>query len=385
MKRCPKCSRSYPDENQKFCTFDGGLLVSSDSTFDPNATMALPETMVERRESPGNRRHDPAATMAGAAEPTGDASATPTVVTGGETIYERAPVIAPPPPPPPKPATPSRRSKPAPTPPVVKQTVTPVKKSKLPLILGILLLLLLLGAGGIAAFFFLVVKPKLAENESSPPVVTKTETNENSNKSENTNTAEKAEVVAPPNTQHFVNSNADLDGKLAEHFFNFSFYYPNGWQPNPKAGKPGATNFVEVERRLPPDFTQENLTVGWYTSQGTYEADESTFPQLVEKFSANLAKRLPEYRKVSEGPTKVNSLDAYEFRFVGVSKGTEKGDINFWGRVIFLPTGVAGEQSGATLSLLTTSLAPELSGVDDVGVKGEMPVILETFRFGKKP
>jgi hypothetical protein len=33
--------------------------------------------------------------------------------------------------------------------------------------------------------------------------------------------------------------------------------------------------------------------------------------------------------------------------------------------------------------MLSTSLAPELSGVSDVGEKGEMPVILQSFRFGK--
>ncbi len=97
-----------------------------------------------------------------------------------------------------------------------------------------------------------------------------------------------------------------------------------------------------------------------------------------------MAKGFPGYRKVSEGPTKINNLDGYEFRFVSVSKGTEKGDINLWGRVVFLPTGVSGDQTGATLIMLATSLAPELSGVEDVGEKGEMPVILESFRFGKK-
>ncbi len=105
----------------------------------------------------------------------------------------------------------------------------------------------------------------------------------------------------------------------------------------------------------------------------------------MEVLSKTLGSNFPEYRKVSEGPTKVNSLDGYEFRFVSVSKGTEKGDIQIWGRVIFLPTGVAGEQAGATLIMLATSLAPELSGVEDVGVKGQMPVILESFRFEKKP
>jgi len=34
--------------------------------------------------------------------------------------------------------------------------------------------------------------------------------------------------------------------------------------------------------------------------------------------------------------------------------------------------------------MLSTSLAPELSGVEDLGEKGEMPVILESFRFGRK-
>jgi hypothetical protein len=34
--------------------------------------------------------------------------------------------------------------------------------------------------------------------------------------------------------------------------------------------------------------------------------------------------------------------------------------------------------------MFSTSLAPELSGVEDVGQKGEMPVILDSFRLGKK-
>jgi hypothetical protein len=218
------------------------------------------------------------------------------------------------------------------------------------------------------------------------PVVISSNKEENVNNNVNANTEEtktQPEFVAPPNTVKFTNSPANLEGKLAEHYLDFSFYYPNNWVPDPKAGLHGSSNFTKVERRLPPDFTQENFAVGWYKSKGTFDADEPTFPQLVEVLSSNLSKSFPEYRKVSEGPTKVNSLDGYEFRFVSVSKGSEKGDIQLWGRVIFLPTGVAGEQTGATLVMLATSLAPELSGVDDVGDKGEMPVILESLRFGK--
>lgn len=257
------------------------------------------------------------------------------------------------------------------------------------MVLGILGLLLVLGVGAVVAAFFLVIKPRLEQTQREQPIVANSNENENTTVSENTSTPEaptrvEEEFVPPAGTVEFANSQANLDGKLAEHYIDFSFYYPNSWKTDPNAGVPGASNFAKVERRLPPDFTQENFAVGWYTSKGTYEADAPTFPQLVEVLEANLAKGFPGYRKLSEGPTKINSLDGYEFRFESISKNTEKGDLNLWGRVVFLPTGVAGDQSGATLIMLATSLAPELSGVEDVGTKGEMPVILDSFRFGKR-
>jgi len=58
--------------------------------------------------------------------------------------------------------------------------------------------------------------------------------------------------------------------------------------------------------------------------------------------------------------------------------------VQLWGRVVFLPTGKEGDTAGATLSMLSTSLAPELSSVEDIGQKGEATVILDSFRFGKK-
>jgi hypothetical protein len=398
MKRCPKCSRTFPDDNQKFCTIDGGLLVA-EQVFDPNATfrsapitppsstqpMPQPPPPQPPAQPSGNKQPDFGATIA-------TSSSAPTAVlpkdtgpTGARTIVDQ---------PAPAPATrsaplPHRPRAPLPqnTPSVSIPPPQAKKKSKLPLIVGILLLLLVLGVGAVVAMFFLVIKPRMQEVRSSKPVATRPTTDENTNT--NTSVANEQpksepEYVAPPNTVKFTNSQANLDGKLAEHYFDFSFYYPSEWKVLPKTSAAGGTNFIKVERSLPPDFTQENFGVGWYDSKGSYEADQENFPHLVEVLSTNLSKSLPEYRKVSEGPTKVNSLNGYEFRFVSFSKGTEKGDLQLWGRVIFLPRG-EGEATGAILTMLTTSLAPELSGVDDVGVKGEAPVILESFRFGKKP
>src|SRR6185369_16961673 len=331
-------------------------------------------------------------TAGGASEPT-----PPEIPSQDQTIA----LPAPPPPPtqPPPPVT----QQPAAAPAAEVATAGPApatgaaapakKKSKMPLIIAGVLLVLFLGAGALAAGFFFVVKPRLDQmkaQKETPPV----ETNTNSNVSINTNTETKpveqnptpeVDNYTPPlGTTAFENSSERLDGKLAEHYFDFSFYYPESWQKDAKAGVPGASSFVKVERRLPPDFTQENFTVGWYTSSGTYDGDLPNYPRRVEEFSSALSKNIPEYRKVSEGPTTVNKMKAYEFRWTGFSKGTDKGDLQLWGRVIFLPTGKEGDSAGATLTMLSTNLATELTSVDDLGVKGEAPVILDSFRFGKK-
>jgi hypothetical protein len=388
MKRCPKCSRTFPDESQKFCTFDGGLLIS-DPVFDPNVTIRataadLAPPLQPQQENAATSRELPDLNATIATMPNAPTVAFPrnTGPTGTTTASEI-------PPPPPGIST---------LPGVTTHPPQAKKKSKLPLILGAVALVLLLGVVGLAGVFFYVIRPRLQEFQSGrqdgplvvqdAPPAEETNTNTTAENS-NTNTSStiedtEAAFVPPPGTTKFANSATNLDGKLAEHYIDFSFHYPETWQTDKKAGVAGASNFVKVERRLPPDFTQENFAVGWYTSKGTFEADSPTFPRLVELLGTNLANNFPSYRKVSEGPTKVNSLDGYEFRFVSLSKGTEKGDLQVWGRVIFLPTGIEGQTAGATLIMLATSLAPELSGVEDVGEKGEMPVILESFRFARK-
>jgi hypothetical protein len=288
-----------------------------------------------------------------------------------------------PPPPPPQMAQPPQQPSAAPP---------AQKKSRLPLILGILVVLLALGGGALGAAYFFVVRPMLArrvvEVDTPPPPAKEPTPNvaptpNDVVKTDSPTVPEPPPYSAPADAVEFVNSKANLDGKLAEHYVAFSFYYPNRWQKDSKAGVPGAANFAKVERRLPPDFTQENFAVGWYSSAGSAESDRSVFPTLAAKLSAQFAKSFPGYSKVSEGETKVGIYDAYEFRFEGMSRNTNKGDLKLWGRLIFLPP-VDGGKNGVTLLMLATSLAPELKSVDDVGAKGELPMMLESFRFGKK-
>ena len=417
MKTCPKCNRTFPDEGQKFCTFDGGLLIAP-QTFDPNATIRatsidlnapselptsrdLPDpnaTIIESYPAtvalPRNTGPTGRPTTVGADTADFGKPAEPPAVTPPPPPPSPPPVAAaPPPPPPPVPAPPVQTgpvsseavSQPAPSAPLPATPVAAKKKSKTPWIIAGVLLFLLLGGGALAGVFFFVVKPRLDQMASVNQ--NRQETNTNANIATPEPTVEQPsptptpEATPPPGTVQFASSQDGLTGPLAEHYFDFSFYYPESWQ---NVRRPNAANFVEVERRLPPNLTQENFVVGWYTSTGMFVGDLSSYKKRVEEFSSRLSEQFPEYRKVSEGPTKVNSMEGYEFRWEGLSKDPERGDVHLWGRVIFVPTGREGDTTGATLSMFTTSLAPELSSVEDVGEKGQAPVILDTFRFGKK-
>ena len=420
MKSCPKCNRTFPDEGQKFCTFDGGLLIAP-QTFDPNATIrATSIDLNAPSERPTSRDlPDPNATIienypATVALPRNTGPTTGPTGTTPNTSDIARPPAAPPPAPPPPPPPPVAAAPPPPPPPAVEKHVTaevpPIqpapavataapsaplpppapakKKSKLPLIIGIVVILLLLGGGALVGAFFLVVKPKLdqmaAERNPQPAPTVAASTPTPTASVETPSPTPEDTFVPPSGTVQFVNSNEKLDGKLAEHYIDFSFYYPEKWTRDPKAGVAGASNFVKVDRILPPDFTQENFAVGWYTSTGTFVGDLPNFNERAAEFSKSLAKIFPNYKQVSEGPTKVNSMEAYEFRWEGLAKGTERGDINLWGRVIFLPTGKEGDTTGALLTMFGTNLAGELSSVADIGSRGETPVILDSFRFGKK-
>ncbi|HLL71758.1 MAG TPA: hypothetical protein VK363_10020 [Pyrinomonadaceae bacterium] len=177
------------------------------------------------------------------------------------------------------------------------------------------------------------------------------------------------------NTRQYVNSREGRTGKLSENFVDFSFYYPDGWEID----EDPAPNFVRVERKLVDDdggnFTQENFAVGWVSATGT-ALDKQLMPKLAAQFNTQFAAQFPNYKKVSEGETQVGPYEGYEFRFTA-----EKNNVNFWGRVAMLPP-PSGQTKGVALVMIASDRAPELSGVEDVGEKGELPVILDSFRFG---
>src|SRR5678816_68606 len=138
MKSCPKCNRTFPDEGQKFCTFDGGLLIAP-QTFDPNATIRATsiDLNAAASERPTSRDlPDPNATIienypATVALPRNTGPTTgPTGTTPNTSDIATPPATPPPPTPPPPPPPAIAATPPAePAPPAVS---TPAPSAPLP-------------------------------------------------------------------------------------------------------------------------------------------------------------------------------------------------------------------------------------------------------------
>ena len=191
----------------------------------------------------------------------------------------------------------------------------------------------------------------------------------------NTNNNNRAPAPArhAADTTTYTNSRSQFTGKLEDHYVDFSFDYPSSWKRK-DAGKADDPNFVKVENGTSDNFTIENFAVGYFTGQ------RELMPQLANQMSQQLSRSFPEYRKVSEGETSVGSYSGYEVRFTSHVATSPRGEVDIWGRCILLPGNTGGK--GAVLIMLASSVGNEVKGPEDVGEKGELPVILNSFRFG---
>jgi hypothetical protein len=187
-----------------------------------------------------------------------------------------------------------------------------------------------------------------------------------------------------PGTKTYVNTKEGLNAKLTENYVDFSFDYPSTWKIADRSKDP--ENFVKVEcvRGEGKDAViYESFAVGHFSSSGNAELDKQLVPQLLGLIDSQLKAGLPNYKKTSHGPTKFGNYDGTELRFSGEFKNPEKGTTQqIWGRIIVLPDPKGG-QKGAMLAIVGSPFGSELKEEKDLGVKGELPTIVKSFKLGK--
>ncbi len=182
--------------------------------------------------------------------------------------------------------------------------------------------------------------------------------------------------TTPPGTVRFQNVRENLNENLAKNFIGFEIFYPQDWTKNSTD-----TNYLDIKRAAGA-LPIEQMIITRYDSIGTMTLDRQNFPKLVEKSNQDLKKSLGEtYKVISEGEATIQNgrWKVHEVKFQSISKNERGEDIIVWGRRLWLPVQSAGKQSGFVITLLATSLSDAVTGVDEVGVKGELANVLETF------
>jgi hypothetical protein len=254
---------------------------------------------------------------------------------------------------------------------------TAPKKSKAPWIIGgllgclVIIVVIVLALGGLAYFGY----KKADETAKSLNININRDTNRNASHGTTTTTTTRTDEPASGTTR-YTNDRSDFTGTLAQNYVDFSFDYPSDWHivPNEK------TNFVKVEHDDENGTTLENFAVGWVGATGT-ALDKQLMPQLASQLSTQFAQGFKGFEKVSEGETRIGDFDGYEVKFTADLPGAAGGDAKVFGRAVLIPP-PSGEKKGVALIMLTTDRATGIESPDDVGVKGEMPVIVNSFRMG---
>ncbi|MCY7376399.1 MAG: serine/threonine protein kinase [Pyrinomonadaceae bacterium] len=184
-------------------------------------------------------------------------------------------------------------------------------------------------------------------------------------------------VSQPPNTVYFQNSKDNLPRDAAKNFLGFSLYYPQNW-----TRKEAKNNFLDVSNDDEKGLPIEHLLVSHYDSKGTFRLDKVNFAKLVEKSNNDLKKALEgNYKIISQGATKIQNgrWQAYEVKFESLGTAANGDKVTLWGRRLWIPAQITGMKNGYVITMLATSLSKNVKSVEDVGVKGELSNILETF------
>ena len=186
-----------------------------------------------------------------------------------------------------------------------------------------------------------------------------------------------AATAVPTGWRRFENSLETTPAGLKANFVPFSFTYPEKFVPTPIE-----TNFIKVEERLTDEggaFTLENFSVGYITLPAGPESD-AVYTGLLNDLSRAQAAGIPNYREIVQFPEEVAGQRGRALLFEGEVKNSPKGDVRVFGKVIVARK--ARAERGVAIFMLATSLDPEVKEVRDLGEKGELASILDSFEFG---
>lgn len=181
----------------------------------------------------------------------------------------------------------------------------------------------------------------------------------------------------PSDLVTYTNTPEGRTGNLSENYVDFSFQHPQNWDV--RTVDPDNINFVTVEHR-PEGMTWENLNVGYFRPAPTAEQNQELYRQVLEQIEGQFSQQFQDFRKISDGPARVASYEAYEALYSGYLE-SDGNRVDVFTRAMFVPS--PDGTRGVSLMMMGTSLSPDLKEPQDLGTKGRLPEVLDSFRFGE--
>lgn len=179
-------------------------------------------------------------------------------------------------------------------------------------------------------------------------------------------------------TALYTSAEEGLNDELRPHYLPFSFRYPDDWVVAERGDSAGGKNFVKVETGE-NGMLAENFAVGYMFAPPGHESDPEVVTQLLAQFEQQFSAQFTGFRRVGDDRMQVGGHEATGFRFTATVQTPARGDVQVFGRVLVVPV---GDGKGLSIVMLGTPIGSGLQSVDDLGVKGGIPVILRTFRIG---
>lgn len=187
--------------------------------------------------------------------------------------------------------------------------------------------------------------------------------------------------AASSGTAHFVNSPEQARSlALRDAYVDFSFDYPARWSQTPQPIDGTAQNYVRVAAPMVNGYEPEAFLVGYASGTGNAARDRVSLPAAALALAGQFGASLQDYRIVSSGPGRIAGYDSFGWRFTASAPGVGgEPRVRIYGRGdLILPPGAS---RGVTLVTLATSRAGDVHSASEVGERGTLKAILDSFRL----
>jgi len=196
---------------------------------------------------------------------------------------------------------------------------------------------------------------------------------------------QKQEETEEAHWETFRNTKAGLTANLQAQFVGFTFRYPK----DRFTLAPSTINFTTAERADPQNpkaaFPLEGLYIGVSaTFLGNNPPPESDYPRELKSFSEMISSgetssRYEQFRPLEEKECTIDGVKARQLTFQGVFTREDQTKAPLLGKIIVVRRPEA--RSGVVLLLTADAAKMGFTSAEDVGVKGDLGKILQTFHF----